>query len=72
MDWNMLIEKNRDALKRIVAMLVAMAGLAGHSGPRAGPAQGQKPPPGRARGARRPPLVRHRGDGKARHVVRPP
>ena len=27
MDWNMVIEGNREALKRIVAMLVAMAGL---------------------------------------------
>ena len=27
MDWNLAIEKNREALKRIVAMLVAMAGL---------------------------------------------
>jgi hypothetical protein len=32
MDWNLAIEKNREALKRIVAMLVAMAGLGtGHS-----------------------------------------
>ncbi len=29
MDWNAAIEKNREALKRIVAMLVAMAGLGG-------------------------------------------
>jgi hypothetical protein len=29
MDWNAAIEKNREALKRILAMLVAMAGLAG-------------------------------------------
>ena len=28
MDWNMAIERNREALKRILAMLVAMAGLA--------------------------------------------
>jgi len=28
MDWNMAIERNRDALKRILAALVAMAGLA--------------------------------------------
>ncbi len=27
MDWNLAIEKNREALKRILAMLVAMAGL---------------------------------------------
>ena len=32
MDWNLAIERNREALKRIVAMLVAMAGLGnGHS-----------------------------------------
>ena len=29
MDWNAAIEKNREALKRILAALVAMAGLAG-------------------------------------------
>ncbi len=29
MDWNLAIEKNRETLKRIVAMLVAMAGLTG-------------------------------------------
>ena len=29
MDWNLAIEKNREALKRILAMLVAMAGIAG-------------------------------------------
>ena len=29
MDWNAAIEKNRGALKRILAALVAMAGLAG-------------------------------------------
>jgi hypothetical protein len=29
MDWNMAIERNREALKRILAALVAMAGLAG-------------------------------------------
>jgi hypothetical protein len=27
MDWNAAIEKNREALKRVLAMLVAMAGL---------------------------------------------
>ena len=27
MDWNLAIERNREALKRILAMLVAMAGL---------------------------------------------
>ncbi len=27
MDWNAAIEKNREALERILAMLVAMAGL---------------------------------------------
>ena len=29
MDWNLAIERNREALKRILAMLVAMAGLTG-------------------------------------------
>ncbi|MEQ1952919.1 hypothetical protein [Mesorhizobium sp. CN2-181] len=29
MDWNAAIDKNREALKRILAMLVAMAGLSG-------------------------------------------
>jgi hypothetical protein len=29
MDWDAAIEKNREALKRILAALVAMAGLAG-------------------------------------------
>ena len=29
MDWNLAIEKNREALKRILAMLVAMAGIGG-------------------------------------------
>ena len=33
MDWNLVVERNRDALKRIVAMLVAMAGLGGLSSP---------------------------------------
>ena len=27
MDWNLAIERNREALKRVLAMLVAMAGL---------------------------------------------
>jgi hypothetical protein len=27
MDWNAAIERNREALKRVLAMLVAMAGL---------------------------------------------
>jgi hypothetical protein len=27
MDWNLAIERNHEALKRILAMLVAMAGL---------------------------------------------
>src|SRR6478752_5922372 len=27
MDWQLAIEKNREALKRVLAMLVAMAGL---------------------------------------------
>ena len=29
MDWNAAIENNREALKRVLAMLVAMAGLSG-------------------------------------------
>jgi hypothetical protein len=29
MDWNAAIEKNREALKRVLAILVAMAGLGG-------------------------------------------
>jgi hypothetical protein len=29
MDWNLAIERNREALKRVLAMLVAMAGLGG-------------------------------------------
>jgi hypothetical protein len=36
MDWNLAIEKNREALKRVLAMLVAMAGLGGLSSPLAG------------------------------------
>ncbi|MEP9388722.1 hypothetical protein [Mesorhizobium sp. KR9-304] len=36
MDWNAAIEKNRAALKRVLAMLVAMAGLTGFSSPLAG------------------------------------
>ena len=36
MDWNAAIEKNREALKRVLAMLVAMAGLGGLSSPLAG------------------------------------
>jgi hypothetical protein len=36
MDWNATIEKNREALKRVLAMLVAMAGLGGLSSPLAG------------------------------------
>ena len=36
MDWNAAIEKNREALKRVLAMLVAMAGLSGLSSPLAG------------------------------------
>ena len=33
MDWNAAIGKNREALKRVLAMLVAMAGLGGASTP---------------------------------------
>ena len=36
MDWDAAIERNREALKRILAMLVAMAGLAGFTSPLAG------------------------------------
>jgi hypothetical protein len=36
MDWNAAIEKNREALKRILAMLVAMAGPAATSSPGTG------------------------------------
>ena len=36
MDWNLAIEKNREALKRILAMLVAMAGIAAFTSPLAG------------------------------------
>ncbi len=35
MDWNAAIERNREALKRILAMLVAMAGLGPHPEARA-------------------------------------
>ena len=33
MDWNMAIERNREALKRILATLVAMAGGAAFASP---------------------------------------
>ena len=33
MDWNAAIEKNREALKRVLAMLVAMAGLSAPASP---------------------------------------
>jgi hypothetical protein len=36
MDWNAAIERNREALKRILASLVAMAGLSGFTSPLAG------------------------------------
>ena len=36
MDWNLAIERNREALKRILAMLVAMAGIACLTSPLAG------------------------------------
>jgi hypothetical protein len=36
MDWNAAIERNREALKRVLAMLVAMAGLGSLSSPLAG------------------------------------
>ena len=44
MDWDAAIEKNREALKRVLAMLVAMAGLRGKLVPRDGaPSQGAAP-----------------------------
>jgi hypothetical protein len=44
MDWNLAIEKNRDALKRTLAMLVAMAGLSVlRTGTGAGVAGGDHP-----------------------------
>jgi hypothetical protein len=36
MDWDAAIERNREALKRVLAMLVAMAGLAAFTSPLAG------------------------------------
>ena len=36
MDWNAAIEKNREALKRVLAMLAAMAGLSALTSPLAG------------------------------------
>jgi len=33
MDWTFAIERNREALKRILAMLVGMAGLVGEGAP---------------------------------------
>jgi hypothetical protein len=36
LDWNAVIERNCEALKRILASLVAMAGLAGFTSPLAG------------------------------------
>ena len=62
MDWNLAIEKNREALKRILAMLVAMAGLAAFTSPlrggrrsadrRVGVIAASQPPPD---ASRRPP-----------------
>ena len=36
MDWNLAIKRNREALKRILAMLVAMAGITVGPRPRGG------------------------------------
>src|SRR5262245_18619314 len=36
MDWNAAIEKNREALKRVLAALVAMAGAAAFTSPLSG------------------------------------
>ncbi|MEW9838639.1 hypothetical protein ABUE29_26065, partial [Mesorhizobium sp. ZMM04-4] len=36
MDWNLAIERNTTALKRVAAVLCAMAGLDGRSSPLAG------------------------------------
>ena len=36
MDWNAAIENNREALKRVLAMLAAMAGLSALTSPLAG------------------------------------
>ena len=54
MDWNLAIERNTEALKRILAALVAMAGAAAFTSPcgevdakrRVGVAPPQLPPPG--------------------------
>jgi hypothetical protein len=65
MDWSAAVEKNREALKRILAMLVAMAGLGdaaftsplrgGRRSPdrRVGAIEASQPPPD---ASRRPPL----------------
>jgi hypothetical protein len=76
MDWNAAIEKNREALKRILAMLVAMAGLAGgaaftsplwggrrSSDRRVGVIAGSTPPPD---ASRRPP---RKGEVKLRPTL---
>jgi hypothetical protein len=67
MDWNAAIEKNSEALKRILAMLVAMAGLAGFTSPlagedgsaRRGKAEALAEPGEGFSGSRRPTLPRH-------------
>jgi hypothetical protein len=53
MDWNAAIEKNREALKRVLAMLVAIAGLAGFFAGEDGSARRGKA------GGHRPTLPRH-------------
>ena len=53
MDWNAAIEKNREALKRVLAMLVAMAGIA------SGPHPGVPADPELAEGEPRRTLPRH-------------
>ncbi|TYR29733.1 hypothetical protein FY036_23125 [Mesorhizobium microcysteis] len=46
MDWNRAIERNREALGRVLAMLVAMAGLAAGQSKTAGPQSGSTPAAG--------------------------
>ena len=66
MDWNAAIEKNREALKRVLAMLVAMAGLDGGrpttlAAP-SPPRRARPAAPGRSRGA----AADHRGRARDR------
>ncbi len=63
MDWNLAIERNREALKRILAMLVAMTEVAGLTSPlggKDGPVrQGEAEPPAGPGEGVRPVLPRH-------------